>query len=93
VPLPSYDEAVSQAISQRRNGPPPFDAISTLSGYANRALRRLPSLSSLRSREAVPPMRPLRETGGDPYSAGDISHLSHNVSEIVAIFNRPEWWN
>jgi len=49
VPLPTYEEAVSQAISERRCHPPPFDAISTLSGYCSRAVRRLPSLSSLRS--------------------------------------------
>uniref|UniRef100_A0A5S6QZU8 Sushi domain-containing protein n=1 Tax=Trichuris muris TaxID=70415 RepID=A0A5S6QZU8_TRIMR len=48
--LPSYDEAISRMVAQRRSRPC-FDSLSTLSGYCTRALRRLPSLSSLRSRE------------------------------------------
>ncbi|KRZ08072.1 CUB and sushi domain-containing protein 3, partial [Trichinella zimbabwensis] len=75
--LPSYEEAISRMVAQRR-AVPCFDSLSTLSGYCSRALRRLPSLSSLRSRDAV---RSLREH--PHFSNSNVSHGLIGSSDTV----------
>ncbi|KRX93553.1 Beta-2-glycoprotein 1, partial [Trichinella pseudospiralis] len=75
--LPSYEEAISRMVAQRR-AVPCFDSLSTLSGYCSRALRRLPSLSSLRSRDAV---RSLREH--PHFSNSNVSHGLNGSSDTV----------
>ncbi|KRX45689.1 CUB and sushi domain-containing protein 3, partial [Trichinella murrelli] len=77
--LPSYEEAISRMVAQRR-AVPCFDSLSTLSGYCSRALRRLPSLSSLRSRDAV---RSLREHPNFQTSNSNVSHGLIGSSDTV----------